>query len=111
MGDSAIMAPMTGAELRKLREAAGWTQAQVAAVCEVSWRTYARWEEGLGKKRKGKAKTQAQSRSRCTAWRWATSRASWKPRQRSGSSSGRDRGRALGRARPLTLFGARWARY
>ena len=49
---------MTAAELRKLREAAGWTQAQVAAVCEVSWRTYARWEEGLGKKRKGKAKTQ-----------------------------------------------------
>jgi DNA-binding XRE family transcriptional regulator len=56
--DSAIMATMTGAELRKLREAADWTQAQAAALCEVSWRTYARWEEGLGKRRKGKAKKQ-----------------------------------------------------
>jgi DNA-binding XRE family transcriptional regulator len=41
-GDSAIMAP---AELRKLREAAGWTQARLATLCEVSWRTLVRWEQ------------------------------------------------------------------
>jgi DNA-binding transcriptional regulator YiaG len=45
MGDSAIMTAMTGRELRALREQAGWTQARLATLCEVSWRTLVRWEQ------------------------------------------------------------------
>ena len=35
---------MTGADLKALRHAAGWTWVQLAGACGVHWRTVARWE-------------------------------------------------------------------
>lgn len=45
LGAVAESLAVTGAELRRLREAAGWTQAEAARLCEVSWRTLVRWEQ------------------------------------------------------------------
>jgi transcriptional regulator with XRE-family HTH domain len=42
---SAMMAAMTGKELRALREAAGWSQTRVAQLAECGLRSVMRWEK------------------------------------------------------------------
>jgi DNA-binding transcriptional regulator YiaG len=45
MTTEAMMAHMTGGELRKLRLAAGWSQTRLANLAECGLRSVMRWEK------------------------------------------------------------------